>query len=120
MSAGPGVLTAGGLRRGRRQFAGGAQEEAAVLGGAFAVEAEHGEFVTGEVAVTGGAIQQIGNGGGECGGDAADIAAQLAGAVGFPLRDRASADLAEGGELILGEAPGLAELADAAADGVRD
>jgi len=49
--------------------------------------------------------------------DAGDIAAELAGAVGFPLSDGAAADVAGSGQLVLRHAAGETEGADAKADG---
>ncbi len=93
---------------------GGAEEEGAVFGVAGLIEAKHGQFVAGG---GGAAVQQVLDGAAEGVGDAADIFAELAGAVGFPLRDCAAADIAGGGEGILGEASRAPELAYAGADG---
>ncbi len=42
-------------------------------------------------------------------GDAADVAAQLSGPVGFPLGNGAAAHLAGGRQFVLSEAPGVPE-----------
>jgi hypothetical protein len=51
-------------------------------------------------------------------GDPGDVAAQLAGTVGFPLSDGTAADAAGGGQAILGHVALLAQGADALADGL--
>ncbi len=110
-----------GLCRGAAgEFVGGAQEEGAVFGVAGLVEAEHGEFVAGGGRGWVGALDEMFDGGAEGIGDAGDVAAQLAGTVGFPLGDGAAADVAGGGELILSHAAGAAEGADSGADGGGD
>jgi hypothetical protein len=99
---------------GSSQFVGCSEEEGAVFRVAGLVEAEHGEFVAGGGGV---AVEEMFDRDAEGVGDAADVFAELAGAVGFPLGDGAAADVAGGGELELGEAAGAAEFADARADG---
>ncbi len=97
-----------------RQFMRSTQQEGAILGVAGLIEPEHGEFVAGG---SGAAVEEVLDGAAEGVGDAADVVAQLAGAVGFPLGYGAAAYFAGGGELILGEAAGAPQLADAHADG---
>ena len=98
------------------QFARGAQQEAAVFGVAGAIEAEQCQFVTGELALRASALEQEFHRGAEGAGDAGEVAAQLAGAIGFPLGDGAAADIELGGQLILGKATGEAQAAYAGAD----
>ncbi len=102
------------------EFVGCAQEEGAVFGVAGLVEAEHGQFVAGGGGGGVGALDEMFDGGAEGIGDSGDVAAELAGAVGFPLGDGAAADVAGGGEIILCHAAGAAEGADACADGGGD
>ena len=97
------------------QFVGGAEQEGAVFRVAGLVETEHSEFVAGG---GGAAVEEMLDGAAESVGDSADVLAELAGAVGFPLGDGAAADVAGGGKVLLGEAAGAAEFADAGADGV--
>ncbi len=99
---------------------GGAQEEGAIVGVAGLVEAEHGEFVAGGGGGGIGALDEMFDGGTEGIGDSGDVAAELAGAVGFPLGDGAAADIAGGGEIILSHAAGAAQGADSGADGGGD
>ena len=91
------------------------QQESAVFGVAGLVEAEHGQLVAGGGSA---AVENMFDRGAEGVGDAADVFAELAGAVGFPLGDGAAADVAGGGELVLREAVGAAEFFDAGADRV--
>ncbi len=96
------------------QFVGGSQQKCLIFWVAGLIEAEHCQLVAcGLVA----AMQQIFDRGAEGVRDATDIAAQLAGAVGLPLGDGASADITSGCQFILGETACAAESADACADG---
>lgn len=113
----PDAIHRGGLLAGAGELVGGTEEEGPVVRLAGAVETEHGELVAGGRGWLGGALQQVLDGGVEGFGDPGDVAAQLAGAVGFPLGDGTATDAAGGGEVILGEATGASESADAAADG---
>jgi hypothetical protein len=62
------------------------------------------------------ALQNVFDGGGQCVGDAGYVAAQLAGAIGFPLGDGAAANVAGDGQLILRHPSIEAEGADSGAD----
>ncbi len=97
-----------------RQFMGGTEKKSAVLRVAGLVEPEHCQFVAGG---RGAAVEEMLDGAAEGVGDSADVFAELAGAVGFPLGDGATADIAGGGEFELREAAGAAEFTNAQADG---
>ncbi len=85
------------------------QEEGSIFRVTGPVEAQHGQFVT-SLRYT--AVQEIFDRGAERIRDAADVAAELAGAIGFPLSDGAAADLAGRGQLILSEATCAAQSTD--------
>ncbi len=95
------------------ELVGGAQEEGAVLRITGLIETKHGKLVARGRA---GAVQQVFNRSAKGIGNAADVAAELAGAIGLPLSDGAAADLAGGCKFILSEAPGAPQGTDAGAD----
>ncbi len=101
------------------ELASGAEEEGPILGVAVAVEAQDRHFIAGEAGVQTLAVEEVFDGDVERAGDARDVAAELAGAIGLPLGDGAAADIAGGGELILGESAGEPAGADSGADRER-
>ncbi len=96
------------------QFMGCTQKKGSVLRIAGLIQPEHCQFVA---SGRGAAVEEMLDGAAEGVGDSADVFAELAGAVGFPLGDGATADIAGGGEFELREAAGAAEFTNAQADG---
>ena len=86
-----------------RQPPRGCEQHCPVLGGEFAVEAEEGEFVARGGDARGAfvlAVEEVFERDAEHLGHPQQIAADLAGAVGLPLRDRRARDAEPGGEAL--------------------
>lgn len=98
------------------ELVGGSQEKGAIFRIAGAIEAQEGEFVAGGGHGGRRALQEVFDRDVQRFGDSGDVTAELAGAVGLPLGDGAAGDATGQSEVVLCEAAGAAEGADAGAD----